>query len=53
VIEYDQSGNIPYQSGSADKLRTDVGWTKKRDVRKTVIEILDYWRSKPGLSGSR
>jgi GDP-4-dehydro-6-deoxy-D-mannose reductase len=45
VIEYDQSGNIPYQSGNADKLFADVGWTKKRDVRKTVIEILDYWRN--------
>jgi GDP-4-dehydro-6-deoxy-D-mannose reductase len=45
IINYDQSGNISYQCGCADKLRARTGWGMTRDIRNTVVEILDYWRS--------
>ncbi len=51
IVDYDQSGNIPYQVGDASKLMAETGWRKKRDVRKTVIEILDFWRER--LYGKR
>jgi GDP-4-dehydro-6-deoxy-D-mannose reductase len=46
IVQYDQTGNIPFQAGSAKKLKDLTGWSKQRDVRKTVLEILDYWRER-------
>jgi GDP-4-dehydro-6-deoxy-D-mannose reductase len=45
VVAYDQKGNIPYQCGSGEKLKGLTGWQKKRDIYKTLLEILDYWRN--------
>lgn len=44
VIAYDQKGNIPFQCGSPEKIKQLTGWEKKREIRKTLLEILDYWR---------
>lgn len=46
VVEYDQRGNIPYQVGNSDKLIETTGWSKQFDIKKTLIEILDYWRTR-------
>lgn len=46
VIAYDQKGNIPYQCGSPEKLKQLTGWEKKWEIRKTLLEILDYWRER-------
>jgi GDP-4-dehydro-6-deoxy-D-mannose reductase len=46
IIDYDQSGNIPYQRGSSEKLRTCTGWAKRLNIRDTVVEVLEYWRER-------
>jgi GDP-4-dehydro-6-deoxy-D-mannose reductase len=45
VIAYNQKGNIPYQCGSPAKIKQATGWEKKRDIKETLLEILDYWRA--------
>ncbi|MBN2535088.1 MAG: GDP-mannose 4,6-dehydratase [Spirochaetales bacterium] len=45
VIEYDQTGNIPFQCGSPDKIKQLTGWYNKRDIKNTLLEILDSWRN--------
>jgi GDP-4-dehydro-6-deoxy-D-mannose reductase len=44
VIAYDQTGNIPFQCGNPEKIKRLTGWQKKRKIKTTLLEMLDYWR---------
>lgn len=38
--------DIQYQDGDSTKLRTEVGWEPKYDIKTTMKDLLDYWLKK-------
>jgi len=44
IKEMDLKNNIPYQKGDNSKIRK-LGWNPSRNIKKTVIEILDFYRN--------
>ena len=40
--------DVPKLCGSSELLRKISGWTVKKDINQTLIDILEYWRSHPG-----
>lgn len=37
--------DIPYAAGDCSALITETGWSARRDLRKTLSTLLDYWRN--------
>ncbi len=40
--------DVPYLCGSYEQLHKDTGWQPARSITETLLEILEYWRTRPG-----
>lgn len=41
-----RAGEVEVVCGSPEKIRSTIGWTPKLPLRKTLEDLLDYWREK-------
>ncbi len=37
--------DIPVMSGDNTKIKTEIGWTPEIDIKNTLVDLLNYWRS--------
>lgn len=48
-----QANDVPVQVGSAAKLRRDTGWRPRIPLRRSLSDLLDYWRCEVRSSKGR
>jgi GDP-4-dehydro-6-deoxy-D-mannose reductase len=47
-----QASDVPYQRGSAAKLRAHTGWQPAIPFHQTLVDLLDHWRREVAQGGA-
>jgi GDP-4-dehydro-6-deoxy-D-mannose reductase len=42
-----RKSEIPIMSGSTSRAKAELGWTTRIPLKKTIEDVLNYWRSRP------